>query len=100
DFDRFGQGAYSTAFSADGRMLIASGMQMEPRGLNVQIKYLEVTSGQERLNLQTRMNFEGGGQIAFDTITSALDSFVVALVFLPDGKSVREAGFSNVKLRK
>jgi hypothetical protein len=45
------------------------------------------------------MNFEGGGQIAFDSITSALDSFVVAFVVAPDGKSVLEAGFSNVKLR-
>jgi WD40 repeat protein len=100
DFDRFGQGAYSTVFSADGRMLIAGGMQMAPRGLNVQIKYLEIASGQERLNFQTRMNFEGGGgQIAFDSITSALDSFVVRFMFTPDGKSIVEAGFSNVKLR-
>src|SRR5207247_1220146 len=40
-----------------------------------------------------------GGNVAFDAIAGALDSFSVGFDFAPDGKSVVEAGFSTAKLR-
>ncbi|MBI3822179.1 MAG: PQQ-binding-like beta-propeller repeat protein [Planctomycetes bacterium] len=97
DFDRFEQGAYTSAFSPDGRMIISGGMHIEPNGLRVQIKYWEIATGQARVQAQTRMNFDGRPQ--WEMITAALDSFVVGFAFTPDSKAILEAGFSNVKLR-
>lgn len=87
-----------TTFSRDGRLLIHGGIKLEPRGLNVHIKYWELASGQERMKSSARIELSGPG-VAFDSLTSALDTFLVAFVFSPDGKSILEAGFSNVKLR-
>lgn len=99
EFRDFEQGAYSTAFSPDGRMLISGGMQLLSNGLKVHVNYFEVASGQERLRFHTQMDIGGGGPANFEAIISAFDAFIAGFAFSPDGKSVVEAGFANVKLR-
>jgi WD40 repeat protein len=94
----FEQSIFSTAFTPDSRTLIGASFLVEPNGLQVQIKHWEMASAKERRHFQTRMDIGRGG-VEFDAITSALDSFIVGFVFSPDGKTVAEAGFSNIKLR-
>jgi WD40 repeat protein len=87
----------STAFSPDSRMLLGADFTVENPSLKVQVKYWELASGRERRRFQNVMDV--GGRVDFDAITSALDSFLVSFVFAPDGKTIAEAGFSNIKLR-
>lgn len=81
-------------------MLINAEFRVEPSGLQVQVKHWELASGRARVSFQTRLDISGGGSEDFDAITSALDSFIVSFVFAPDGRTVGEAGFSNIKLRQ
>jgi WD40 repeat protein len=92
-------GAYTAAFSPDGRVLLSGAMLIQPNGLRVLVQGWEMASGKERLHYNTDMTFNDGGPQSIEAIFRALDAFVLAFVFSPDGRQLAEANFSSVRLR-
>src|SRR5262249_8497159 len=92
------QGAYSTAFSPDGRVLLSGAMLVENNGLKVLVQGWEMASGKQRLQRETSITFDERGPGSIEEVMRALDSFIVSFVFSPDGRLLAEAGLSSVKL--
>jgi WD40 repeat protein len=95
---RMEEGAYSAAFSPDGRVLLSGAMLVEDRGLKVLVQGWEMASGRQRLQRETSITFDERGPGSIEDVMRALDSFIVSFVFSPDGRLLAEAGLSSVKL--
>jgi WD40 repeat protein len=95
------QAAFSTAISPDGRLVVSAAFRVEINdgGLKTQVDYLELASGRKRMQFETRTDIVNAGGVDFSSVMSALDSFIAAFVFAPDGHTVAAAGFSSIKLR-
>jgi WD40 repeat protein len=92
------QGAYSAAFTPDGRVLLSGAMLVEGNGLKVLVQGWEMASGKARVQRESSITFDERGPGSIEEVMRALDSFIVSFVCSPDGRLLAEAGLSSVKL--
>ncbi len=94
----FEVGIFSTAFTPDSRLLVNAEFVVHWSGVQVHVKHWELASGTVRASYRTHLEIEAVEDLV-DSFMSALDSFVVTFAFAPDGQTLGEAGFCNIKLR-